>query len=312
MNYAFVGVFVLLLGAALVAGVLWLASGGALRKQYDLYLAIEDESVSGLNLDAPVNYNGVRVGKVRAIALDPVDPQRVRLTFAIEHGTPIKRDTLAVLETQGLTGTAHVELSGGAPGAPLLRATGEAPYPVIRTRPSLGARLENVLTHALAKLDRTTSNIDEFLSAGNRAAFSATLTDLAAVSHTLATRRNSLDEGITSATRTLRQVDRASDHLDLVLTRIGGAARAVETMGTRGALAGATAGRTIDAVGTDVQQILADTGPRLERLLGELDRLSASLRRISEQAERSPASLLVGRGPIREGPGEVSTRARGP
>ena len=40
MNYTLVGAFVLVLGAVLVAGVLWLASGGAWQKKYDLYLAV--------------------------------------------------------------------------------------------------------------------------------------------------------------------------------------------------------------------------------------------------------------------------------
>ena len=53
-----VGAFVLVLAAVLIAGALWLASGGALQKKYNLYLAIVDESVAGLNLNAPVKYNG--------------------------------------------------------------------------------------------------------------------------------------------------------------------------------------------------------------------------------------------------------------
>jgi len=60
------------------------------------------------------------VGKVQNIKLDPENPQQVQLLFAIEHGTPIKQDTLAVLKSQGLTGIAYVELSGGAPSAPPL------------------------------------------------------------------------------------------------------------------------------------------------------------------------------------------------
>ncbi|MDP2707564.1 MAG: MlaD family protein, partial [Burkholderiales bacterium] len=107
MNYALVGAFVLVLGAVLIAGVLWLASGGAYHKKYDLYLAIMDESVAGLNLNAPVKYNGVDVGKVRQIQLDTVNPERVNLLFAIERGTPIKEDTVAVLKIQGLTGIAY-------------------------------------------------------------------------------------------------------------------------------------------------------------------------------------------------------------
>jgi phospholipid/cholesterol/gamma-HCH transport system substrate-binding protein len=117
VNYPLVGAFVLVLGAVLVAGALWLASGGASRKAHDLYLAIVDESVAGLNLNAPVKYNGVDVGKVRQIQLDPGNPEQVNLLFAIERGTPIREDTVAVLKTQGLTGIAYVELSGGTRAA---------------------------------------------------------------------------------------------------------------------------------------------------------------------------------------------------
>ena len=133
MNYALVGAFVVVLGAVLIAGVLWLASGGTLQKKYDFYLAIMDESVAGLNPDAPVKYNGVDVGKVREIQLDPGNPERVNLLFAIDRGTPIKVDTVAVLKTQGLTGIAYVELSGGARDAPPLTAAAGSEYPVIRT-----------------------------------------------------------------------------------------------------------------------------------------------------------------------------------
>src|SRR5690606_13963340 len=98
VNYAIVGAFVLVLGAVLIAGALWLASGGTLQKKYDPYLAIMAESVAGLNLNAPVKYNGVDVGKVREIQLDSANPERVRLMFAIERGTPVKEDTIAVLK----------------------------------------------------------------------------------------------------------------------------------------------------------------------------------------------------------------------
>ena len=59
VNFAIVGVFVLVLGAGLIAGVLWFSSGGTYRKAYDTYLTNMAESVSGLSLDAPVRYRGV-------------------------------------------------------------------------------------------------------------------------------------------------------------------------------------------------------------------------------------------------------------
>ncbi len=304
----FVGAFVLVLGAVLITGVLWLASGGAFQNKYDLYLAIEDESVAGLNLNAPVKYNGVDVGKVREIRLDPGNPERVNLLFAIERGTPIKEDTVAVLKTQGLTGIAYVELSGGARDAPLLTATAGNRYPVIRTKPSLSARLENVLTNVLAKLDSTSNNINSILSDENRAAFKSALADSATVAPTNAAHKNTHHAGIASAARTFDTGAPATAQLGPVIERIGRSADAVEKMGNEAALASAGAGRTVDAVGADVKRFTAETLPELERLLGEMDVLAASLRRLSEKIEGGPGGLLLGRSQVPEGPGEGTTK----
>lgn len=312
MNYAAVGAFVLVLGAVLIAAVLWLASGGAFQKKYDRYLAIEDESVAGLNLNAPVKFNGVDVGKVREIRLDPNNPERVILLFAIEHGTPIKEDTVAVLKTQGLTGIAYVELSGGAPNAPPLHASAGNEYPVIRTKASLSARLENMLTSVLAKLDSTSNNINSVLGDENRTAFKSALADIAIVAHTVAARKATIDAGIANAGRTFENTSRASAEVRPVIDHIGRSATAIEKMGNEVARTSASAGKTVDSVGADVQRFTAETVPELERLLGELGVLSASLRRLSEQTERNPAGLLLGHKPVPDGPGEASTGSRQP
>lgn len=305
MNYTLVGAFVLVLGALLVAGVLWLASGGAWQKKYDVYMAIEDESVAGLNLNAPVKYNGVDVGRVQAIALDTVDPQRVNLLFAIEEGTPIKEDTIAVLKTQGLTGIAYVELTGGAVSSPPLIAKQGNSYPVIQTKPSLSARLENVLTSVLAKLDSTSSSINAILSDENRASFTSALTDIATVARTIAARKDTLDAGIAHAGQTLDNTAKATVQMASVVERIGKSADAVEKMGQEVAKTSASAGRTVDTVGADIKRFSTETLPELERLLGELSTLSGSLRRVTEQTERDPRGLIFGRKPMPPGPGET-------
>lgn len=309
MNYTLVGLFVLVLGAVLLAGLLWLASGGAFQKKYDLYRAIEDESVAGLNLNAPVKYNGVDIGKVQEIRLDVGNPNRVNLIFAIERGTPIKDDTVAVLKTQGLTGIAYVELSGGTRAAPLLQMGTDGELPVIRTVPSLGARLENVLTTVLTKLDSTSNNLNALLSAENQASFRNALADIAAVAHTLAARKGELDAGIVNGARTLENTSKATAQIGPVIDRIGRGADAIEKMGNEVAQTSATAGKTVNSVGSDVKRFTADTLPELERLLGELSALSNSLRRLTEQTERNPASLLFGRKPVPEGPGESTMPA---
>jgi phospholipid/cholesterol/gamma-HCH transport system substrate-binding protein len=307
VNYALVGTFVLALGAVLVAGVLWLASGGAWEQKYDVYLAVEDESVAGLNLNAPVKYNGVDVGKVQAITLDKVNPLRVNLLFAIAHGTPIKEDTIAILKTQGLTGIAYVELSGGSIASPTLQTQPGARYPQIKTAPSLSARLENVLTSVLAKLDSTSTNINAILSKENQVAFQSTLADIAVVAHTIAARKDSIDSGLADAALTLKNTARLSTKMEGLAERIGRGADAVETMGNEVAKTSISAGKTVDVIGADVKRFSTETLPELERLLGELSTLSSSLRRLSEQTRRDPSGLIFGRTPVPEGPGETET-----
>jgi phospholipid/cholesterol/gamma-HCH transport system substrate-binding protein len=304
-----VGAFVLVLGSALIAIVLWIASGGAWHKKVDLYQAVEDESVSGLNLNAPVKYNGVEVGKVRSIRLDAVNPQRVHLVFAIERGTPIQTETVAVLKTQGLTGIAYVELAGGSPNGALLVAAQAGELPMIRTKPSLSARLENVLTNVAAKLDSTSNNVNKLLSEENRSAFGSALRDMAVVSRTVAARQATLDATITNLGRTMDNSARLSAQLtaqvDPLVARISRSAAAVEKMGNDAAAAGTQAGKTVEAVGADVQRLTAQTVPAIQVLVNDLSVLSAALRRLTEQTERDPASLIRGRVTVPDGPGEA-------
>ena len=306
--------------------ILWLASGGSLQKKYDLYLAIVEESVAGLNLNAPVKYNGVDVGKVQHIQLDPNNPQRVRLHFAIERGTPIKVDTIAVLKTQGLTGIAYVELDGGAKNAPTLVAVGDEPYPIIQTKPSLSTRLENILTSVLAKLDNTSSTIDSLLSAENRESFRSALADIAIVSKTVAQRKKEIDSGIINAARTADNTARATEKLNplldkiqptveqltITIAQINKSAAAIEKAADETAIASTNAGKTVTSVGTNFERYTAETLPEIQRLLAELNALSASLKRLSEQTERDPASLLRGRSATPSGPGESPSESVSP
>lgn len=152
VNFAVVGAFVLILGAAFIGAVLWLSSGRPYGASYDTYEVYMRESVSGLNLNAPVRYHGVEVGRVRKIALAPGNVEQVQLTLAIARGTPVKVDTVAVIQTQGLTGIAFVELKGGSRDSPTLQAQAGEPYPVIKAGPSLMVRLDASLNDAALAL----------------------------------------------------------------------------------------------------------------------------------------------------------------
>ena len=310
MNDSLVGAFVLLLGAVLIGGVLWIASGGSMQKKHDLYAVIEEESVAGLSVNAPVKYNGVDVGKVHDIRLDPADPERVRLTLAIQRGTPIKVDTVAILQTQGLTGITYIELDGGSRAALPLEPSGQEPYPVIGTKPSRTARLDSVLTTVLAKLDGASSKVDAVLSDDNRAALKSALADIAAVSRTVAARKDVIDAGLVNAARTAESSARATADLGPVIARMGRAAEAIEKMAGDVALAANSAATAASAVGSDAHQVAAEALPEIRRLFGELNDLSSSLRRLSEQTARDPAGLLRGRSVAPVGPGEAPEETR--
>ncbi|MDZ7589779.1 MAG: MlaD family protein [Rubrivivax sp.] len=304
VNYSLVGLFVLALGAALVAGVLWLAAGLGGQQAMNTYQAVIKESVAGLNVDAPVKYLGVDVGKVSRIQIDPRNSQQVRLHFLIDRGTPIKQDSLAVLKTQGLTGIAYIELSGGSAGSQPLLAGADGVPPTIPFKLSLGARLENVLTNVLGNVDRTSNNLNAVFDADNRVALKALLADTAAVAHALAAQKAALGAGVADAARTARLAAQAGERLAPTLDRIAASALAVERLAEVASGASTRAGLAADAAASSAQQLGAETLPDLARLLTELTQLSASLRRLSEQTAGSPSSLLLGSPAPRPGPGE--------
>ncbi len=305
-NYTLVGAFVLGLSAVLVAGVLWLAAGIGGQTAMDSYQAVIRESVAGLNVDAPVKYLGVDVGKVSYIGIDPQNPEQVRLRFLIARGTPIKQDAEAVLKTQGLTGIAHVELSGGSAGAPPLRPGPDGVPPTIPFKLSLGARLENVVSNVLANVDRVSNNLNAVFDVENQKALKSTLADLAAVANALAAQKAALSAGVADAARTAKLSTGAAQKLEPTLDRIAASAQAVQAMADVAGAASKRAGSAADAAATTVQQVGGETLPELQRLMAELAALSASLRRLSEQTAARPNSLLLGPPPPQPGPGETT------
>lgn len=333
LNPTLVGAFVLLLGTGLIAAVLWLAAGVGGGKPMEAYQSVISESVAGLNLDAPVKFLGVDVGKVRAITIDPNNPRQVRLDLLIERGTPVRQDSEAVLKSQGLTGIAYVELGGGSAAAPLLQPGPDGAPPLIRSKPSLSARLENVVGTALASLDRTTANLNALFDADNRAALKSTLADVSALAHTLAEQRGQfagittdlattarhaaqasarLGPALDAAAPALAQIGPAMAQVGPALERVGpalakveAAAAAIDRMAQDAGRASQRAGQAADAAAGAVQQLGSDTLPDLATLLAELRPLVGSLRQLSEELRSQPSSLLLGGAVRAPGPGEA-------
>ncbi|MGL5114190.1 MAG: MlaD family protein, partial [Beijerinckiaceae bacterium] len=120
-NYALIGLFTLSVFAGILGFVYWFASGRSQGAKTS-YRVVFTGSVSGLGRGSVVRFNGLRVGEVITIDLLPTDPSRVTAVIEVDERTPVKNDTRARLEYQGLTGQASVQLSGGSPAAPALTA----------------------------------------------------------------------------------------------------------------------------------------------------------------------------------------------
>jgi phospholipid/cholesterol/gamma-HCH transport system substrate-binding protein len=125
-NYVLIGLFTLLVIVGAFGFVWWFQrlGEGSTRVAYDV---VFDGSVSGLRPGASVLFNGIRVGEVVTLRIDPDNPRKVVAGTSIAGGTPIRADTKASLEFQGLTGIASISLVGGSPGAAPLKGEGGKP-----------------------------------------------------------------------------------------------------------------------------------------------------------------------------------------
>ena len=140
-NYVLVGSFVLIVVLGLFGFVIWLAKL-EVDREFARYTIYFEGSVAGLSTASSVLYNGIPVGTVETIGIDPKNPQQVRVVIEVATDTPVKRDSVAELQAQGITGVSLVALTGGSAGSPDLNEIREGErYPIIDSRPSQFQRL---------------------------------------------------------------------------------------------------------------------------------------------------------------------------
>lgn len=132
-HFIIIGLFTILGILGGLGFFLWLASV-QIDRQYAQY-GVLFENVSGLDQSADVLFNGVAVGRVTGIRIWEKDPSKAYVAVEIDATTPVAIDTVARLESQGVTGVAYIALSGGSPGAPRLTPEPTGP-PIIPSRQS--------------------------------------------------------------------------------------------------------------------------------------------------------------------------------
>jgi phospholipid/cholesterol/gamma-HCH transport system substrate-binding protein len=151
-RYVLIGLFTL---ATLVAGfafVYWLETTGGLGKRTSYEVRFHN-TVSGLLAGSPVLFDGIRVGEVTGLKLVPKDPKEIDVTISIDANTPVRSDTKASLDFQGLTGVAVVTLTGGSAGAPPLEASA-GQLPKLTASETAGQTMSEAARQAFTRIDK--------------------------------------------------------------------------------------------------------------------------------------------------------------
>jgi len=205
-NYALVGLSSLILTIGLVIFLAWIARV-SFAQDYDLYDILFEGPVRGLNQGGEVHFNGIKVGEVTKIRLNAANPSQVRATIRVTSDVPIRVDSYATLEPQGITGVNLVQITAGTTSKPLLKdVTPHDQIPVIRSQKSaLSDLLEGggtVLTRTIEALDR----VNRVLSDQNIKTMSAAVSDVQAVTAELRERKAL----IADAQKSLQSIDTAA------------------------------------------------------------------------------------------------------
>lgn len=184
-RFMIVGLFVLMSLAGTVVFFLWISRSNFAYPS-NLYSIYFSGPVTGLTVGGSVNLLGVPVGTIKNISLDHKNTEHVNITVAIREEIPIKEDSYASLELQGLTGYKFIQIYGGSQKSSLLRVKPGQRYPVISARYSDVEEIMTILPRMVDKITKFVDSITETFNQENQQYFSKTLRNLDALSHHLA------------------------------------------------------------------------------------------------------------------------------
>lgn len=260
--------------AAVVAlGVIgWLAWHLLVSNQYATYLIRTHDSVSGLLADAPVEFHGVEVGRVKDVAL--TDPHTVSILLNIRKEAPVTAATIATitsrgLATRGFTGYVYVSLEDSGTDATPLAPLPGSPLPLIRSAPSKSVNLDIAISQVNDNVQAVVDLLQSTLDKQTIVALKQAVGNLYHVTAMLDANNKKLNAIISNT-------EQASNQLPPLLESGSDTIKALQ------------------------QQVL----PEAYKTLSNLDRLSSSLNTLTARINRDPSLLVRGSVP-QPGPGET-------
>jgi phospholipid/cholesterol/gamma-HCH transport system substrate-binding protein len=291
-----IGVFLLALGF-----VLWMSksSTDSTWRDYDIVFT---EAVTGLSVGGLVQYNGIKVGEVKALSLAPEDPRKVIARVRLDAAAPVREDTRAKLGLQGVTGLAFIQLSGGSPQSPPLLPSKEHPVPVIPSEESALSKLLASGSDIMLTANDIMLRLDRVMSDENLGRVASTLENLDDLTGALADQRGDiglavrqLAEATTALKKTLGTVDSMAETTNTLLredmrTLLQTAQTTLASLEKAADAAGLLVDDNRAAISTFSNQGLRQIGPTVLELRETL----RSLKQLSDKLGASD-SLLLGR-----------------
>jgi phospholipid/cholesterol/gamma-HCH transport system substrate-binding protein len=292
------GLFMIVLGVAATAAFWWMSHP---REAVDRYILETGGNVTGLNVQAPVRYRGIRAGRVEDITTDEKNPRLILVTISLDRRYKLTRGTAAQLNTQGVTGLAYVQLEDDGANPQVLVSDDDQP-PRIALQASLLDQLGSHAGDIAIQASEVALRVNKLLDDRNLRNFSRSLENIAAASEGL----KELPQVVASLQQVLsgENIRRLSVTLSRLEETAGEAAPMTREMRTMVQNLTLLAGRLDKLASTAGEELTGATLPRVNVLLQELTETSRQVSRLVATIERNPQSVVFGRAGATPGPGE--------
>jgi phospholipid/cholesterol/gamma-HCH transport system substrate-binding protein len=299
--YVAVGAFVLVIVLLAFGAVLWLGHFEFSQVHQPYYVFFKG-SVSGLSKGSAVQYNGIPVGRVIDIRVDPRDIGQIQVTVEIDTSlVKIKSDARASLDTNILSGVSTVQIRGGTQQARDLEAQPGYSYPIIKPERSELEKVKASLPELMGELKTVAGNLNDLLNPQNRQAVADSLKNIRTATATLADRSQDLAPLLANANATVLELKSLLQHVDQSYAGHGGLKdQASQTLKDYDRVAAnlIDTSRQLQLMLTEnrpgIRNFSQQTLPGVNDLVGEARQLAVNLNRLVDQLERDPTRVLFG------------------
>lgn len=302
-HHALVGLFVILLALAGGLFFVWL-SQVSFDREFRQYDVIFEGPVRGLRTASEVRFNGIQVGEVIDLGLNPDDTSEVIARVRVDSTTPIRVDSFAQLEPQGLTGLSYIQITSGESGSPLLETRfGDRPARIYARQTQLDLLVQGGET-LLETVQTTGVLVNRLLNEENQEQFSTLLANLATLSEQLAENGAMMDElreavasiddaagSMSAAAASIEQFGITADRF--ILDEVSPMVAETEAASIAVNQASVETYEALVALRPGLETFATDGVYQLNAATHDLRQLIESLERLTAELENDPAGLFT-------------------